>query len=596
MKSLYLITPLLFFMSSFCFSQVGIGTMSPNASSILDITATDKGMLVPRVSLPDISDLNLDGTNPAVPGLLIWNTNATTSGGAGIGFYVFNGSFWEKLSTGTSGHDQDWHEQGTAISPDDINDNIFTNGSVGINTDALTAIKLNVFGTGTANTIGNFESIATNDDPKTGSNIVMNGSGNGIQYGIRNNISNSGDADHFGTHNALSGSGTGIKYGTYNTITSTSSSQHYGIYNDMAGENGNSKTGTYNLMRTMGGINFGTANIMLGSSSGTQYAVNNIVSTLGTGNRYAINNSFINSNDGDDYGVFTRMQGGGAGLKYGSHTVMNVTGSGAKYGSYIEIGPATTGQVYGYYATVPQTTGFAAILNGNVVINEDSDDFNFRVETDNKPYALFSDGANNVIRFGTQAGNLFGNGTAINSVTVDYVADFDNNVGGTALGIGSAEYLLDGGANLIRINGSFTPIIDDNYDLGSATYRWDDVYATSGVVNTSDIRLKKNIKNLEYGLSEILKINPISYQWKNGNDQSTKLGFSAQELLTIIPEVIKTEDVVYDEVTHNMTHQPNENLGVYYSDIIPILTKAIQEQQTIIENLKNRIELLEIKE
>ena len=119
------------------------------------------------------------------------------------------------------------------------------------------------------------------------------------------------------------------------------------------------------------------------------------------------------------------------------------------------------------------------------------------------------------------------------------------------------------------------------------------MYATSGVVNTSDIRLKKNIQKLEYGLSEILQITPKSYQWKSGKDTATKLGFSAQELLRILPEVVKTEDVVYDEETRKPISRNNEILGVYYSDIIPVLTKAIQEQQEIINNLKKRIEVLE---
>ena len=42
----------------------------------------------------------------------------------------------------------------------------------------------------------------------------------------------------------------------------------------------------------------------------------------------------------------------------------------------------------------------------------------------------------------------------------------------------------------------------------------DDIYATSGVINTSDITLKENIKSLDYGLNEIMKLKPISYVWK----------------------------------------------------------------------------------
>jgi hypothetical protein len=80
-------------------AQVGIGTVTPDPSSILDITANDKGLLIPRVSIDNITNTMLDGLNIAPEGLFVWNTNAATLGGSGIGFYVFTGSVWEKLVT-----------------------------------------------------------------------------------------------------------------------------------------------------------------------------------------------------------------------------------------------------------------------------------------------------------------------------------------------------------------------------------------------------------------------------------------------------------------------------------------------------------------
>ena len=49
--------------STYIFAQVGVGTTTPDASSILDITAADKGVLVPRVSLTDVSLKNLTLNN-----------------------------------------------------------------------------------------------------------------------------------------------------------------------------------------------------------------------------------------------------------------------------------------------------------------------------------------------------------------------------------------------------------------------------------------------------------------------------------------------------------------------------------------------------
>ena len=67
-------------------AQVGINTTSPHPSAMLEISSADKGILVPRVSLASTSTQMLDGSNMAATGLLIWNTNATTAGGAGTGF------------------------------------------------------------------------------------------------------------------------------------------------------------------------------------------------------------------------------------------------------------------------------------------------------------------------------------------------------------------------------------------------------------------------------------------------------------------------------------------------------------------------------
>ena len=51
------------------FAQVGIGTSTPDASSILDLTATDKGLLLPRITSAERNAIS----NPAT-GLMVFNT------------------------------------------------------------------------------------------------------------------------------------------------------------------------------------------------------------------------------------------------------------------------------------------------------------------------------------------------------------------------------------------------------------------------------------------------------------------------------------------------------------------------------------------
>lgn len=124
MKKAFLLLTLLF--SVISFSQVGIGTTTPDASSVLDISATDKGILVPRISLANINSTTIDGTNTAATGLLVYNTNASVIGGSGVGFYMFNGLVWERLTTtsDTVGDDLGNHIATTTL---DMDSNIITN-------------------------------------------------------------------------------------------------------------------------------------------------------------------------------------------------------------------------------------------------------------------------------------------------------------------------------------------------------------------------------------------------------------------------------------------------------------------------------------
>jgi len=78
------------------FSQVGIGN-NPDASAQLDISASNKGIVIPRVSLNNVNDMSLDGINNAIEGLTIYNTNDNVTSGNGKGFYYFNGTKWTKL-------------------------------------------------------------------------------------------------------------------------------------------------------------------------------------------------------------------------------------------------------------------------------------------------------------------------------------------------------------------------------------------------------------------------------------------------------------------------------------------------------------------
>jgi hypothetical protein len=87
----------LLLLPSVFFAQVGIGTTTPDASAKLEINATDKGFLPPRVALTSASDAATIAT-PAI-GLFIYNTATagTAPNDVTPGFYYYGGSQWQRI-------------------------------------------------------------------------------------------------------------------------------------------------------------------------------------------------------------------------------------------------------------------------------------------------------------------------------------------------------------------------------------------------------------------------------------------------------------------------------------------------------------------
>ena len=77
-------------LSTFSFAQVGIGTTTPNASAILDITSTSKGLLPPRMNTIQRNAI----TSPA-EGLVVYNTDLAC-------WETFNGVRWVNFASLTS--------------------------------------------------------------------------------------------------------------------------------------------------------------------------------------------------------------------------------------------------------------------------------------------------------------------------------------------------------------------------------------------------------------------------------------------------------------------------------------------------------------
>ena len=97
---------------------------------------------------------------------------------------------------------------------------------------------------------------------------------------------------------------------------------------------------------------------------------------------------------------------------------------------------------------------------------------------------------------------------------------------------------------------------------------------------TSDYRLKENIQPMEQGLERVKKLKPVQFDWKETGESSE--GFIAHE----IQDAGWNLGVVGEKDGKEMQE-------VEYGKLTPLLVKAIQEQQDIIDDLKSRIETLE---
>jgi hypothetical protein len=103
------------------------------------------------------------------------------------------------------------------------------------------------------------------------------------------------------------------------------------------------------------------------------------------------------------------------------------------------------------------------------------------------------------------------------------------------------------------------------------------------LVRTSSIDIKEDVQSLPYGLNEVMLLQPskFSYIDKYKYGEGYDIGFIAQDVNNVIPEAVGTgieSDIFMDSVK-----------------LIPVLTKAIQEQQALIKALEQRLLILENK-
>lgn len=283
----------------------------------------------------------------------------------------------------------------------------------------------------------------------------------------------------------------------------------------------------------------------------------------------------------------------------------------------------------------------------SVVFNENSYNYDFRVESDNQANIFFIDGGLDRIgiRTNTPANMLQMTNGGVN-VGANAMASFDNlgidgvslsgynqsttsgynaiegitNYSGTAyspagvfglaingslthraIGVRGAANGRDGIGVMGSIQVSQAPSIRA---YGWAGYFAGDVFTSGGFYSPSDSKFKKNISPMQNGILTIMELNPVTYDFdiekypNIGFSNKTEIGFIAQELKKVVPNAVSEKNIAINATksltsTNASSIEYQKFLAVDYTKLIPITVQAIKEQQTIIEAQNAKIEALE---
>jgi hypothetical protein len=182
----------------------------------------------------------------------------------------------------------------------------------------------------------------------------------------------------------------------------------------------------------------------------------------------------------------------------------------------------------------------------------------------------------------TVAFQLIGEGSrSIELATNSVIQMTITSSGNVGIGTGTPSVrlqVMNGGQSTARIYGNSNAIYTDwpsgwggglnTYDISCAGIYY------STLSQRSDARKKENVNQYTRGLSEVLQLNPVSFNWKEYNQTETQYGFIAQEVEQIIPEIVNEDSEGYKNIKHAY---------------IPILVNAIKELQSQIDQIKDNL-------
>jgi hypothetical protein len=251
----------------------------------------------------------------------------------------------------------------------------------------------------------------------------------------------------------------------------------------------------------------------------------------------------------------------------------------------------------GLLALGGNTTGSNNVGVGNSALSSNTDGAGSTAVGHQALSAVTTGGTQNTA-LGYQAGNnittgdlniIIGYGVAAPSATGSNQLNIGNTIYGdlAAATVGIGQSAPDQGK--LEVKGG-SVCVDTNSDNN----------ASSCIANESDARLKRNIAGLAYGLDTLMRLRPVSFEWRHDDpdvlkhydlvsrfaDRPHSIGLIAQEVQAVVPEAIGAETVGDDEVQY---------LQLDYDKLVPVLIKAVQELKAENDGLQARLEALEAR-
>jgi hypothetical protein len=193
---------------------------------------------------------------------------------------------------------------------------------------------------------------------------------------------------------------------------------------------------------------------------------------------------------------------------------------------------------------------------------------------------------------------------------------YNREAGFIAFGTSNIERMRIDSSGQVLINATSNPTasVGQQYIFGATTYKgtvnpynpivfYNSSNALAGYIgvngtvtsyiSVSDYRLKENVVPMIGALDKIAQLKPVTYTWKV--DGSIGQGFIAHELQAVVPDCVTGEKDAVETYTDEEGDEQTriKPQGVDTSFLVATLTAAIQEQQTIINDLKARITALE---